>query len=178
LNPLKEFIIQFAGLKNGRHEFEFRVDEDFFAEFDYSIIKKGDLDVGLSLEKREHTLVLDFSIGGTVELICDRCLDPFDHPLDTRQQQIVKISDEVEEGELEDIVFIGTKEYEINVAPFIYEFIHLALPLVSLHPDDADGKPACNSETLAALEKLRTEEEGPGKGEDPRWDILKKLRDN
>lgn len=178
MNPLKEFIIPFAGLKNGRHEFEFRVDDNFFKEFDYSIIKKGDLNAGLLFDKREHMQVLDFTIGGTVELICDRCLDPFGYRLDTKQQQIVKISDELEEGEQEDIVYIGTKEHEINTAPFIYEFIHLALPMVSLHPDRADGTPGCNPETLAALDRLRTNEEEPGKGSDPRWDILKKLRDN
>ncbi|TCS86722.1 uncharacterized metal-binding protein YceD (DUF177 family) [Anseongella ginsenosidimutans] len=178
MNPLKEFIIQFAGLKNGCHEFDFKVGDKFFGEFDYSIIKKGNLDVRLSLDKREHLLTLDFAISGTVELVCDRCLDPFDYPLESRQQQLVKISDEVEGGEQEDVVYIGTKEHEIDVTPFIYEFTHLALPMVSIHPDDAGGTPACNPETLAALEKLRTREDKQTPEGDPRWEALKKLRNN
>lgn len=178
MNPLKDFIIQFAGLKNGCHEFDFKAGNEFFDEFDYSIIKKGSLDVRLTLDKRERMLVLDFVIKGTVELVCDRCLDPFDYPLETRQQQLVKISDEVEEGMEEDIVYIGSREHEIDVSPFIYEFAHLALPMVSLHPDNADGTPTCNPETLAALEKLRAKEDKQASGSDPRWEALKKLKKN
>lgn len=178
MNPLKEFIIQFAGLKNGLHEFDFEIDDKFFAEFEYSIIKKGCLDVHLSFDKREHLLTLDFDISGTVELTCDRCLDPFDYQLETRQEQLVKITDQVEAGEQDEIVYIGAKEHEINVAPFIYEFTHLALPMVSIHPDDAGGTPACNPETLAALEKLRAKEDKQAPEGDPRWEALKKLRNN
>ena len=169
MNPLKEFIIQFAGLKNGCHEFDFKVDDKFFGEFEYAIIKKGNLDVHLVLDKREHLLVLDFTISGTVELVCDRCLDPFDYPMETRQEQLVKISDEAEGEDQDEIVYIGTKEHEIDVSPFIYEFTHLALPIVSIHPDDAGGTPTCNPETLAVLEKLRAKENKQAQDNDPRW---------
>lgn len=176
-------MIPFVGLKAGRHEFDFEVQDAFFDAFEYSIIKKGDLKVRLLFDKKEHMLVLDFLIGGTVELVCDRCLDPFDYPVETRQRQIVKISDETEEGEQEDVVFIGTREYEIDVAPFIYEFIHLALPMICVHPQNEAGEPACNPEVLAVLKKLKADgdtgekKEGPGRS-DPRWDALKKFRGN
>ncbi len=178
MNPLKQFVIQFAGLKNGCHHFDFKVDDAFFGEFDYAIIKKGSLFVQLALDKREHLLALEFTITGTVELVCDRCLDPFDYPVNTKQRQMVKRSDEVEEGEQEDVVYIGTREHEIDIAPYIYEFSHLALPIVSLHPDNVEGTPRCNPETLAVLEKLRTKEEDQESADDPRWEALSKLRNN
>src|SRR3546814_7423021 len=70
--------------------------------FDYSIIKKGNLEVHMELDKRERMLVLDIAISGTVELVCDRCLDTFDYPLETRQQQLVKMSEEVENDRSEE----------------------------------------------------------------------------
>src|SRR3546814_8172978 len=126
LNPLKDFVIQFAGLKNGGHEFDFKVGDEFFDQFDYSIIKKGNLEVHMELDKRERMLVLDIAISGTVELVCDRCLDTFDSPLETRQQQLVTMSEAVENDEQEDIVYIEAKATEIDVSPFISEFDHLA----------------------------------------------------
>src|SRR3546814_4660369 len=80
--------------------------------FDYSIIKKGNLEVHMELDKRERMLVLDIAISGTVELVCDRCLDTFDYPLETRQQQLVKRSEEGENDEQENIVYIGDKEQD------------------------------------------------------------------
>lgn len=197
MNPLKQFVIQFAGLKNGCHYFDFKVDHSFFEEFEYSIIKKGNLDVQLAFDKREQLLALDFTITGTVELVCDRCLDPFDYSLEVRQQQLVKLSDDVQEGdEVEDVVYVGSKAHELDVAPFIYEFIHLAPPIVSFHPDDEAGTPQCDPETLAVLEKLRANKshgedeeadqdprendprENDPREQDPRWEALRNLRNN
>src|SRR3546814_12271110 len=122
LNPLKDFVIQFAGLKNGGHEFDFKVGDEFFDQFDYSIIKKGNLEVHMELDKRERMLVLDIAISGTVELVCDRCLDTFDYPLETRQQQKVKMTDKVETDDKAAIVSIGVKEKEKTTSPHINRF--------------------------------------------------------
>jgi len=77
-------------------------------------------------------------------------------------------------GEIEDnVLIIGRDDHEVEVGQLLYEFIVLALPYQRIHPDDAEGKSACNVEMLNRLNAHRIE--GPeGKEEtDPRWDVLK-----
>ena len=50
----KNFLIPFTGLKIGTHQFNFEVDDLFFEERDYSILKKGELCVDVTLEKKKQ----------------------------------------------------------------------------------------------------------------------------
>jgi uncharacterized protein len=81
----------------------------------------------------------------------------------------------------DEIVILSRAEHEINVAKYIYEFIVVSQPLVYIHPDNEDGSPGCNPDTLAVLKKLSVQD-APTETEnivmDPRWEALKKLRDN
>ncbi|MFD2144668.1 hypothetical protein [Mucilaginibacter antarcticus] len=40
MKSLRNYSIPFTGLALGKHHFEFDVKDDFFAEFDYSLVKK------------------------------------------------------------------------------------------------------------------------------------------
>jgi hypothetical protein len=46
------FIVQFSGLKLGKHNFEFVVDDTFFEKLDYSQVKHGEIEVNIELEKK------------------------------------------------------------------------------------------------------------------------------
>ena len=39
MNNLKEYLIPFIGLKIGKHQFDYQVDNTFFAHFDYDEFK-------------------------------------------------------------------------------------------------------------------------------------------
>lgn len=181
MNTNKQFSIPFVGLKTGKHQFEYKIDNTFFTEFDYSPVKQGDLTVDLEFNKQETMFVLEFVIKGTVKLTCDRCNEEFDFPVYTTEQIIFKTGDESYEN-ADDIVVIAKNEHEINVSAAIYEFIVLAIPIIHIHPDQENGEPGCDKETIEALKKLsintEKEESSPEVVHDPRWDALKKLRDN
>ena len=72
MNRLKSFSIPFTSLKNGKHQFDFKISDSFFTEFEYSPIKKADLSVEVEFNKQETMFVLDFVIKGEIELTCDR----------------------------------------------------------------------------------------------------------
>jgi uncharacterized protein len=181
LNFLKQFSIPFAGLKNGEHQFEFEINKLFFDEFEYSPIKEGSLFVKIDFNKQENMFVTGFHIHGTVNLICDRCNEPFDMSIDTEEELIFKLGEEAFDNS-DEVIVIGHKEHEINLANFIYEFINLAVPIIHIHPDTENNEPGCNKETLEALKKLSVNNDDPDSTkeivQDPRWDALKKLRDN
>ncbi len=173
MSYLKDFIIPFEGLSIGNHEFDFDVNQLFFEEIAYSEIRNGSVNVKLDFDKQETMLILSFSIDGNVEVQCDRCTDNFNYPIQGDQQLIVQFGDHFVEEDSE-IIVIPRTDSEINLAPYIYEYIFLMLPIQRIHPDDNLGNSTCNKEMLEKLEKLSFSE----KHDDPRWDVLKKLKKN
>ena len=93
----KEFIIPFKGLGLGFHEFTFEVSKKFFEEIEYSEIKNGSINVGLTLEKQETMMVFNFTIDGEIGVNCDRCLEPFDYLVNGQQQLIVQFGESYKE---------------------------------------------------------------------------------
>lgn len=170
----REYIIPFVGLKLGNNEFDYSIDKKFFDEYEYSLVKNGDLKVHLTFNKHETMFVLDFTIKGTIEVTCDRCLAPFPQEIETTEQQIIKISDAEFEDDNGDIILISRGAYEFDVAPLIYEYINLQAPIITT----CDGKQSyCDQAMLDKLNKLRVEDDSEDKT-DPRWDALKNFGDN
>lgn len=173
MSYLKDFIIPFEGLDIGNNEFNFDVNQLFFEEIAYSEIRNGNIRVKLDFDKQETMFVLSFSIEGNVEVQCDRCNDNFNYPVKGDQQLLVQLGDQFVEEDGEMIV-IPRNDTEINLAPYIYEYIFLMLPLQRMHPDDELGNSTCNIEMLEKLDELSFTE----KQVDPRWDALKKIKKN
>lgn len=164
---LNDFIIGFVGLKDGDHEFSFQIDQKFFDSFENSLISSGDIQVRLDLCKKPGMLECDFNHSGTVYSICDRCGQPLDFEIEGSNQIIFKFSDLLESNS-DEIVYISHNEYELNVAPYFYEFISLSLPSKNVHPEGA-----CDESILKLLDELNTKEPMES---DPRWDALKNLK--
>lgn len=170
---LQDFIIHFEGLSIGNHEFDFGVDHRFFEQIEYSEIKKGNINIKLDFERQENMLILQFDLEGEVEVTCDRCNDEFNYPVLGKQKLLVQFGDRFIE-ETGELIIIPKSDTEINLAPYIYEFISLMLPIQRIHPDDEAGNSTCNPEMLKKLDELS----GNKKEFDPRWDALKKLKKN
>ena len=172
MDSLNDFAIPFKGLSLGNHSFDFDVNDTFFEHFEYSEIKKGKVSVVVSLERQERMLVFWFIIQGSVEVTCDRCLDVFDHPINGREQLIVKFGHERME-ESDDVLVIPHTDYQIDLATIIYEFINLLLPIRHVHPMNKDGEYACDPDVTKFITETPAHEET-----DPRWDALRSLTDN
>ena len=167
---LDEFNIPFSGLKQGFHSFDFEVNNKFFACFENSEISDGKLKAEIEMERKSVLLLLDIKIHGTVIVMCDRCGDDFEMPLEGNQSLVVKLGNDEGEAD-EDIIYLSHKDSEINVAHMIYETIILALPYHRKHPD---GK--CNAEALKKIKLFSSEEIEKPETIDPRWDALKQLK--
>lgn len=169
---LKDFLIRFGSLKQGVHEFSFEVTNAFFDCFEYSEVKKGSLNVDVSLDKQSTLLILHFSIEGSVELSCDRCNKLYEQPLLANERLIVKFGDETYDS-TEEILVLPHAEYEMNISNFVYEFIILNLPVQRLHPDGE-----CDETIVGYIEEGEFEEDTQEQEEpiDPRWEALKELK--
>jgi uncharacterized metal-binding protein YceD (DUF177 family) len=170
MNYGKQFIIPVTGLKPGSHPFEFEIDDSFFEDFEYSEIHNGLIHMSLVVEKEENLLVFHFDFRGLVKVPCDRCYELFDLPIEGNQRLILKFgSDYHEESEEIQVVPIG--ENHFDVSPFIYEYVHLALPVRRVHPENETGENTCAEEINSRLEDLSS-----SSGPDPRWEALTQLK--
>ena len=176
LKTLKEYSIPFKGLKLGKHQFDFEITDAFFNEFEYSLVKKGKLDCKVDLDKQETMLILNFKINGMVDRSCDRCLSEFPELVDVEERQIVKFGEDDEEEADDEIMVLNRNEYELDLSALIYEYINLAMPLISVCRDEGNT-PFCDQEMLDKLKQLSgSEEEKQNTNPDPRWDVLKKIK--
>jgi uncharacterized protein len=167
------FSIRISGLKTGVHIFEFDINNTFFEDFENSEIKSGNVSVEVQLDKKEKMMNLVFSLKGNVAIACDRCLDEYEQSINSISHLILKIG-KFRKEETDEIEIIPESANEINVKQYIYEFIHLALPVKRIHPVNKKGESLCNK---IILKKLKEHETGTKVIEDtdPRWDALKNL---
>ena len=173
MKSLKEYSIPFTGLKLGKHQFEYTVNDAFFNEFEYSLVKKANLVCQVELERQETMLILNFHISGTIDTNCDRCLAQYPQQVDIHEQQVARFSEE-EPGEDEEITVLTKNDHEINIAGLIYEYINVALPFITVCDNEGET-PYCDKEMLDNLNKLTANTE-QNEAADPRWDALKKIK--
>ena len=169
---MREFInykIEIFGLKNGTHDFEFSFDQALFEAFEHSLLRKGKGTCKVEMNKTDSMITLHFEVQGTLELECDRSLELFDHPIQTTKELIYKYGDE--EQELSEDVYVITKgTQELNIASFLFEIIHLEIPMKKVHPKYQDSDES--DEMIFSSEKEEQKEDRV----DPRWEALKKLK--
>jgi len=172
MKDLKQFNIQYIGLKEESHLFEYQIGKPFFDAFNFDEFFDANITVALTLDKKSTLLDLSFKAKGTINVTCDISGEPFDQEIETELQLIVKFGEEYNDDN-EEILILPYSEFQLNVAQYIYEMIVLSAPSKRVHPKVLDG--SMESEALKKLEKLRIKEQKTTENVDPRWDKLKSL---
>lgn len=171
MGKLKEYNIHFGKLEPGNHSFEYKVDGEFFAHYEDSLISNCKTIVQLKLQKVSSVLLnLTFSIKGTIDQECDRCLEELAYPIETNYKIIVKLENQ-EDNDNDEILYLSPDAYEINISDLLYDFHILSIPFkkecleVSDKCDEIDNYINSNN----------TINESEEEDIDPRWNDLKKL---
>ena len=165
--------IPFKGLKEGKHQFQFHIDDKFFEAFPEGDIHKGDLEIKVDLVKRSTGLETLFAIHGKVVVPCDRCLDDLEQDIDYQGKLFFEFGEETNEV-TDDLIMLSANENYLELTQYVYEFVSLSLPFQKFHGNDAKGHSLCNKEMLEKLNKLYSNNEDD-EIEDPRWDKLRDL---
>ena len=165
----------------GTHAVECHVDESFFNGQEQTEVRRADVNVTVEVtRKSENTYRLEISCNGTVTVPCDRCLDDLDLPVDVDyclnvEQMGTELDDTGDE-----LLIVPSHWRELDAAPIVRDTVLLALPMTHCHENEDD----CSAAMLDVLESHRVEtvpdgEDGPEcetTGTDPRWEALKKLK--
>ncbi len=174
MKKFSEYLIQFSGLKLGKHQFDFQIDNTFFEHFEFTDFNQADIKVMLELNKKSTMLELSFKHKGTVNVPCDVTGEDFDLPIKGKLSLIVKFGDEFN-NENDELLILPHGEFQVDISQYIYEMIVLSVPAKRIHPGVKDG--TLQTEAISTLEKLapKIEEEKEQENIDPRWAALKKL---
>ncbi len=175
MKKLKAFEIQFVGLKEGEHHFDYKIDKTFFDLFDFDEFNDSQVEVKVKLLKKATLLELNFNAEGAVNVNCDLSNESFDLAIANSFDLVVKFGEHFNDDN-EEILILPHGEYQINIAQFLYELIVLAVPAKRIHPGVING--SLNSEILKRLEQLAPDglsENHENEDTDPRWDKLKNL---
>ena len=185
------FKLPLKSLGVGTHEFDYKLDKQFFTNMESADVRDADLDVHLTVVYKGDFYDLTFAITGDVTLICDRCLDDLHFPIDASYHITVKYGDDYNDDS-DEVLEIPESDATLNVAYMIYDTVVLSIPMKHVHPL---GK--CNRQMSAMLKKHRAQagdEDADLENElideidnidaglssepentDPRWNALRKL---
>jgi len=148
------FILPLSGLGQGIYQYDLAVDDEFFASFPDAPIQHGNVALRLTVDRQQRQLILDFDFSGTIRTECDRCLAGVDFPVKGKEQLVAKFSTEAEHLEEEgELVYLHPDTSLFNVAPYAYEIVILALPMIRTF-DCRGGEPPypCDEEMLNRID--------------------------
>lgn len=188
------YKIDLKNLPEGANTYSFLLDKKFFDAIDHEEVRKGNVEVELTVKKKSEAFEFKFHLSGAVQIPCDRCLDEMDQEIETNNRLIVKLGDGYSE-ETDEIITIPADEEAINIAWFLYEFIVLNIPIKHVHvpgkcnklmtqkyrkhqavsiSDDSDD----DDDTVEGIDEDlddNLDASDDSQETDPRWDELKKL---
>jgi len=148
----QEYIIDYKTLESGIYEFDYHIDKEFFSMFDEPMVQDGNADVHAAMRVSSAGLDIQLTITGTLCVECDRCLEPFDMPIDASYDLVVKYGDHTTPlDEADDVITIGADDDFLDLRQHIYEYVILSLPARRVHPDAPDGTPGCDPDMLAHI---------------------------
>lgn len=139
--------MQLASLADGRYEQDFVMDSAFFKNMDNADILSADINVHLDMVKKHEAYDCTFHCTGSLQVPCDRCLDPLTLDVDTTYHIIVRHGDNYDDA-TDDVLVIPYSDTYLNVAYLLYDTILLTIPLRHVHPQ---GK--CNKAMVAMLNR-------------------------
>lgn len=148
---MQPFIIPLNGLAQGRTEFCWRAEGQFFSSFENSEILDADLSVEIWVEKSGRFIGLEMSLEGTVVVECDRCLGELRLPVSVKKSFSVKFGEDPGTGDSamageREILFLAEDNTDLDMGQAIYDYSCLALPMSRVHKDGE-----CDPDTVKYL---------------------------
>lgn len=166
----------------GTHAVECHLDESFFNLDEQTEVRRADVDVTLQVtRKSENTYHLEVACDGTVTIPCDRCLDDLDLPVEVDYSlNVEQMGTELDDSN-DELLIVPSDWRELDAAPIVRDTVLLAIPMTHCHENEDD----CNADMLDLLDSHLAEavpddvddDQSETTSTDPRWEALKKLKE-
>ena len=168
----EQFKIDLKALKQDETPLQWELDNNFFQQLEGAQLQGGSLHVSGSIRKTVGFFELNLHSVGTVEVTCDRCLEPMSQPIEADLSTTVKLG--TEDSYDDEVITVDETRPVLDTAWLIYESIALAVPIRHVHqPGDCN---VAMSEKLEQLSAARSSDADAQDDIDPRWAKLKNLK--
>ena len=117
-----ENVIKLDTLQPGKYCFEYHLDGDYLRSVEKSELLDGQVDAKAELHLRELDYDIRVAVNGTIQVTCDRCLEPMEIAVEAEDDMTADTQDESP---------AQTKQIDLNW--LAYELIIVNLPLVHSH---------------------------------------------
>jgi len=125
-----ENVIKLDTLQPGVYRYEYHLDGAYLRSVEKSELLDGQVDAKAELHLRELDYDIRVTVNGTVQVTCDRCLEPMEISVEAEDDMTADTQDES-----------SVKTNQIDLNWLAYELITVNLPMV--HSHQAGG---CNPE--------------------------------
>lgn len=170
----KKLTFDIQKIPEGQSHITVHLPEDYFELKEGSRLNEAD--VSVSFYRTDHFVKVSFEVESNVELTCDRCLDTYSDDIEG-VFDILFEPGSVEETETvkSAVRQIPSEELVLDIEEEVRDTIILNIPAKKIHPKyyDGDGNP--EDFGIARFGDIEPEEE---QKIDPRWEKLKKLKQN
>lgn len=170
----RKYAIHIGSLKYGAYVDTLSIDQEFFDHFEGGEVSDGDITVTLDMFRYDTHIDVKFLLKGIVKLNCDRCLEPYDYPIESENRIIYSFDKEMNFKDYE-VMYTDPYANYVSLVQELYDFISIAIPLRKV-PDESIHQ--CDPQVISYI--ISEENAKSAKEEndeiDPRWEALKKLK--
>ncbi|MDY6147632.1 MAG: DUF177 domain-containing protein [Porphyromonas sp.] len=163
--------INLGSLPQGESSWTCIVENALFADRNLLGVIGGEVRVDASIVRVGDVFECDFALRGYVVVICDRCLGEARMPIQTHSKLIVKLGEEYNDSEDEEIIVPRT-DARLSLEQVLYEWVVLSLPISKGHPQGQ-----CPQESLSILDAYHSHTTVEDEVIDPRWEQLRQLKE-
>lgn len=174
MDTLSRYKIDFRDLSDEPTAFTWELRDSFFSALDVQDIQHGELTATLRVNKKAAGFRLFIHATGTIQIPCDRCLEPMTQPIDAEDSIEVRLGDTFDDdGER---IIIPEDDPVLDVSWNLYETIALAIPIFHVHPE-GECPEEVSQYLVADDEPGGSDSEGATDNQpaDSRWDALRSL---
>jgi len=146
-----EYIIEYASLPIGEHDYEFDIDNQFIQQYCTEPLENNfNFKAFVKVVKSNLTVQLKVILKGEISVICDKCLIPFQYPVEYEANLIVQKGDP--KNSTDEVILVEENDNKINLSQYLYESISLSLPMKIVPCEDFEGV-KCDYEILDRIYK-------------------------
>lgn len=166
MKEYSDITLDFTHPPKQAETYEYHLGEDFFEGHERDEVLGGEVDLVITVTPiTESRLDLTFSYTGKMSVVCDRCLAPMTHMVDTEEYVNVILGTELNDENDEEIT-LDAQDPVYDFAWIAYELLALSLPSIHVHEDIEE----CDPEVVSHLSIE------PPTSDDPDSDIWAELK--
>ncbi|MDR1761734.1 MAG: hypothetical protein LBR55_04730, partial [Bacteroidales bacterium] len=111
-----QYTIPLQSLSEGVHSMQYKITKEFIELQNIENMLDAHIIVQVNFTKRAHVHTLELNMHGTVEMPCDRCLEPVTLPIKNSHECIVKVAaNDNEFADAENVIYIDSHEKELDI---------------------------------------------------------------